>query len=464
MAEGPAAVPWADVTLAEHLAGYAESRLSQPLDPEIVHALERLVIDWFGATIAGGASESAARLASVLGEGVVGVCPTYPSGRALPPHLAALVNGTAAHAVEVDDIYREGIFHPGAPVIAAALAAAQGAGVDGGAFMRAVLVGYETSTRIAEAVNPSHYGHWHTTGTVGALGAALAAAGAMGLDREAAAHALAQAATMAAGLRRTVEGGAAKPLHAGRAAETGVLCARLAAAGGMGPLDILEAPGGFVDGMCDAVDWTPLSTLGVTHNVLAITLKSHDCCGHAFAAIDAALALREKHHLASAPIVAVAVETYGTAVDVAGQPAPLTPEQARFSIPFTVATALLRGAVTSDAFDVAALEAPEVKSLCRRVSIAVDPELDAGFPARRAARVTVRLESGQVFSHLQPTRHGDPDDPLSDEEVEAKFRRLVEPVIGSAAATALLAALWNLEDASDLRFDAAVARPEGITA
>ncbi|MEJ0071412.1 MAG: MmgE/PrpD family protein [Pseudomonadota bacterium] len=150
----------------------------------------------------------------------------YPSGQRAPAPVAALINGTASHTVEFDDIFRDAIYHPGCPVIAAALALGQARQVDGDRFLRAVLVGYEVSTRIGAVMVPAHYKYWHSTGTVGCFGAAAAAAAILGLDQIQFANAMGTAGTFAAGLQQAFRSDSmTKPLHAGRAAETGVLAA-----------------------------------------------------------------------------------------------------------------------------------------------------------------------------------------------------------------------------------------------
>ncbi len=153
-------------------------------------------------------------------------------GRRATARAAALINGTAAHAAEVDDSFRDAMYHPGAATIAAALAAGHDARASGLEFLRGVVLAYEVSTRIGVVMGRPHYKFWHSTGTVGTFGAAAAAGGLLGLDEAAFAHALATAATFAAGLQQAFRmDSMSKPLHAGRAAEAGLLAAQLAATG-----------------------------------------------------------------------------------------------------------------------------------------------------------------------------------------------------------------------------------------
>jgi 2-methylcitrate dehydratase PrpD len=243
-----------------------------------------------------------------------------------------------------------------------------------------------------------------------------------------------------------------KPLHSGRAAEAGITAALAAREGVTGSLDVMEGDAGYgrAMGFGDAAEGGPdwerwLATLGTDFHVARMTFKNHACCGHAFAAIDGALALQRTMKIAAADISRVRIGTYGAALDVAGIEHPRTPAEARFSLKYVVATALGHGSVRLAAFAPARLEDPATRALMQRIDVAVDPALDAMFPGQRAARVAIDTSSGQRGEHLQPTRIGDPDAPLSDAQLEEKYLELAVPVLGEAAARTLLARLWRLD-------------------
>jgi 2-methylcitrate dehydratase PrpD len=176
-----------------------------------------------------------------------------------------------------------------------------------------------------------------------------------------------------------------------------------------------------------------------------VTVKNHACCGHAFAAIDGALALKARMGVTAADIRHVAVGTYKAALDVAGCEDPRTEAEGRFSLKYVIATALMHGSVRIAAFAPDRLGEAATRALMNEVEVVVDPALDAGFPAQRAARVTIETRDGRRETFLQPTRVGDPDDPLSDEQLDAKFRELATPALGAARAEALLERLWRLD-------------------
>jgi 2-methylcitrate dehydratase PrpD len=206
--------------------------------------------------------------------------------------------------VEFDDIFRDAGYHPGSPTIAAALAAAQANKADAASLLKAIVIGYEVSTRIGLAVMPSHYKYWHTTGTVGTFGAAAAVAAVLGLDATRAAHGLASSVTMAAGLQQTFRSESmTKPMHAAHAAEAGALAAMAAGRGMTCALDMFEGEAGFGAAMSSGADWSrAASGLGADYNITQMTFKNHGCCGHAFPAIDGALFLQQTERFAPADV------------------------------------------------------------------------------------------------------------------------------------------------------------------
>jgi 2-methylcitrate dehydratase PrpD len=443
--------------VAERFAAWAEAWRAQPVPSEALHHAKRAVIDWHAGLLPGALAEPARLLERALAEELDRGGATLALGRRATVRAAALINGAAAHTVEVDDIFRDGIYHPGAPTIAAALALAQSLDAPGERFLRAVVAGYEISTRIALAMGRPHYRFWHNTGTIGVFGACAAAAELLALDRRRFAHALATVTTFSAGLQQATRGDSmSKPLHAGRAAEAGLTAALAAREGVAGSLDALEGEAGFgrALGYADqetGPDWEQaLATLGRDWHIARMTFKNHACCGHAFAAIDGALALQRKMKLAAGDIERVRVGTYKAALDVAGIEDPRNAAEARFSLKYLVATALVHGSVRLAAFEPARLGDPATRALMQRVEVSLDPALDASFPKQRAARVALTARGGASAEHLQPTRIGDPDAPLSDAQLEAKFLELAAPVLGEAAARRLLARLWRLERESAL--------------
>ncbi|MGH3660569.1 MAG: MmgE/PrpD family protein [Micromonosporaceae bacterium] len=438
-------------------AEFAVARRQEPLGDELSHAASRAVLDWFSATIPG-AEMAPAR---ILREALIdqpGAARLVSDGAAAPVRTAALINATASHTAELDDIFRDGIYHPGSPTVAAVLAASEHLSaktdrvISGADLQRALAVGYEIGDRIAGVIQPAHYRYWHTTGTVGTIGAAAAIAELLRLDVDAFTHAMATATTMAAGLQQAFRSDSmSKPLHAGHAAEAGLLAGLAASKGYTGAQSVLDGESGFGAGMSDAPDWdAAVAALGQPWGITGATVKNHSCCGHTFAAVDAALALRSQGVKAS-DVEKITVATYGTAVKVAGNPDPKSAFEAKFSTAYCVAAALELGSVRLRAFEPEQLENPAIRALIGRTELAVDLDYDATFPKQRAARVEIVTRDGAEHSYFRPTRKGDPDDPLTDAELQEKFDDLAVPVIGQESAAALSDAIWKLAELDDVR-------------
>jgi 2-methylcitrate dehydratase PrpD len=427
-------------------ARFAMGLAQAPLPVEVTHHAQRAVIDWYASIYPGLATPAVQVLTRTMVDELDRGTARLVQGRQATVRAAALIQGTAAHAAEVDDSFRDAMYHPGAATIAAALAVAQSVSASGSEFLRAVVLGYEVSTRIGVVMGRSHYKYWHNTGTMGSFGAAAAAASLLKLDEMAFANALAIAATFTAGLQQAFRREAmAKPLHAGRAAEAGVLAAQLAAGGMRSSLDVLEGESGLGQAMSQGPDWSTVGdTLGTDYHITRLSFKNHIGCGHTFAAIDGALALQHQHGFSHADIERVDLGVYQPTLDIAPHVDPQNADQARFSLHYMVATALVHGSVRLSAFEPGRLNDPHTRALMLRIDKALDPDVDAAFPGRRGAQVRIQLRNGRQLCHLQTDRKGDPELPLSDGDLESKLIELSEPVIGENEARALLSRIWNL--------------------
>ena len=446
--------------IVDQLADYARREAARPLPAEVTHHAKRALIDWFAALFPGIALAPGPQLmrthAAELGSGKSSL-----PGQRTTAHAAtaAWINGSISHAAEFDDIFRDAVYHPGCPTIGAALAVAEERDASGADLLKAITIGYEISTRIGVAVQPSHYRYFHTTGTIGCFGGAAATAALMdGTNPEVMRHALATAASFASGLQQAFRSDAmTKCLHAGHAAWIGVNAGKGAAHGITGALDILEGDAGFGKAMSQDARWERATDgLGERYNIQVITQKNHGCCGHTFAAIDAMLDIRAAGQVDPAQIASIRVDTYQTALDVTGNFEPRTAFEAKFSLAYVVAHALLYGAVRLNAFEPERLADPAIRALMAKTKLIADPQLSAGFPALRAARIVITLNDGRVVEQYAPCRKGDPEAPLSDADINDKFIELAAPVIGAQAAAKLLAQLWQMErlQVADLRLTA----------
>ncbi len=441
--------------LIEQLADYAIREQSSTLPPEVMHHAKRAVIDWYASLLPGSIVTPATLMEEAFAEDLDRGRARLATGRRATLRAAALINGAASHSVEFDDIYRDAGYHPGSPVISAALAAAQASGASGEKFLRGVIVGYEISTRLGEAIMPSHYKYWHTTGTVGSFGAAAAAATIFGANKAQFMHALATVGSFASGLQQAFRSQAmTKPLHGGHAADADCWAAMCAMKGVTGALDMIDGEVGFGNAMSVNPDWSKATRgLGTDYHIVHVTFKNHGCCGHTFPSIDGVLHLQREHKFTHKDVKRIKLATYKAGLDIINNANPEGEYQAKFSIQYTVAHALVHGSVRLNAFLPDHLNDADVRATIKKIEPVADPEISKGYPLKREAQVEVELNDGRKFSHFQPYRKGDPELPLTDEELNDKFTELAEPVLGKAAAAALLAQLWKTDKLPNVEYD-----------
>lgn len=403
-------------TLAEELAALCAGPVS---DTDRARAALH-VLDWAGCAVGGSNSAQAHKLRTALrGEGR-GCC-TAISAQPSSALTAAMINGALGNVLEMDDVDKRAILHPGPVVIPAALAACESAGRDASAFLDAVVRGYEAVIRVGRAVGPGHYAYWHNTGTCGPFGAAMAAASAMSLSLEQTAHALALAGTQASGFWQTRHEpqSMAKQLHTARAAHAGLLSARLAAEGFDGPLSILEGPQGFFAATCPGADPADvLADYGAGWRIDEVSFKPWPACRHAHAAIDAALAIRDQ--VDADDVSAIRIETYPDALKFCDKPKPQTVLEAKFSLQHSVAVTLLRGAPGLNYFEPEAFSDLQVRALAARIDVAPGQPFSSAYPARYGARLTVATRDGAELVSDMPDALGDPENPVSAERLKEK--------------------------------------------
>ena len=443
--------------LAEFLAGVTIDRIPSPAREDTI----RSVLDWLGSAVAGSfelPARLAQRVASTWGSG--GGATMFSVGPA-SAGAAAFANGVAAHILELDDVHKGSTLHAGAPVISAALAAAERAHCDGRSFIAAVAVGYECALRIGEAVNPSHYRYWHPTGTCATFGAAAATASIMQLSARQFLDALGSAGTQAAGLWEfNADGTMSKHLHPGKAAFNGLLAADLAAVGFTGASRILEGERGFLRAMSSSYDVAKVTEgLGANWKISENCYKLHSCCGHTHSAIDVAIDLMTARGWSRDDVLGrvagIHIETYGPGFDIVQQMNPCTPYQAKFSLAYCVAAALLERRVglaefSADRFGPSGVRDSAIAALLDRTRVTVDPEFTAKYPAAWPGRVTLTLRDGSTLGAHQDYPRGNPENAVTTAALEEKFLSLVSPRIGHTMAAAAVDAVRRIEQCGDM--------------
>jgi len=423
------------MTLAEYYARFVSQLKWVQLPTEVQQIALELFSDWFANAVAGFDSHLAQALAS-LAPAYDGPGRAFRIGDLVPtePLWAALVNAGAAHSLEFDDSYRAGLYHPGAPILSASFSAACKSEAPGSALLAGMVAGYEVSLRLAAAVNPSHYKVWHTTGTVGTFGAAAAAACALGLDLRETAASFGIAGTQAAGLWEILPNAPqVKNLHPAKAAFAGLLAALLSQRGIAGPLTIFEGTRGFFAATVpEPVNVTKCTKgLGQDWMTLETTFKAYPVCGHAMTSIEASLKLHGQIDLEM--VEEVEVRAHPVSFQVASHPSPEDEYQAKFSIPYCVAAALLKGRVGQDEFSAHVRKCRSMQSLLSKIRLIPDEEL-AKVPGLRPARVRVRLIGGKTLEARAEVRKGDPEHPMTANEKQHKFLKLTGSVWGSRVA------------------------------
>ncbi len=428
------------MTIIAEFGSFIEACQSKTFAPVTMHHARRALLDWQASLLAGSDTDAAKRLFVAYEDELgIGHCSIAGSPQKALMRAAAFINGTVSHIAEFDDIYRDGAYHPAAPTISAVFALAEQRQDSLEKLLEAIIVGYEVSTRISRVIQPSHYRFFHTTGTVGVFGAAAACAYLLKLNKNQASDALASAATFASGLQQAFRSDSmTKPMHAGHAAQVGLNAALTAQAGMTGTLDILEGDAGFGAALSQNPRWEEIfQGMGSDWNIEHMTFKNHGCCGHNFPSIDGVAFLMQTYPISFENIKKIRVGGYKATKNVCCYVHPQTPFEAKFSLTYTVAARIILGRVREKAFLASALQDNRLQELENKIELSIDPDCEAKFPVHRSAKVEIELSDGTVYAHHQQTRHGDPDDPLTDQELLDKFIELSEPRIGHECALQL---------------------------
>ncbi len=430
----------AEASLTEGLAAL----LARPITADDRRRAALHLLDWIGCAAAGAASEAGAIFRAQADRQPWGPA-RIVLGAQGTARDAAFANGAFGNVLEMDDVHREAILHPGPAIIPAALALAAERGAGGAALLDAVIRGYEAMIRIGRAMGATHYAQFHPTATMGAFGAAAACASLLDLDAWQLVAALGNAGSMTGGLWQCRhEPVMTKQFHTARAAAAGLEAAQLAAAGLTGPRFILEGPQGVFAGLSrDARPARVLEGPEAPWLIHAVSFKPWPACRHAHAAVDAALALRDR--LAGRAIAAVHVAAYADAVTFCDKAQPRSVIEAKFSFQHAVAVALLRGRPTLADFDPPAIADPTLAAFRARVTVAEDSALTRAYPLHFGAAVAVTLEDGATLHEAVPDALGDPENPLDEHAIRAKAVTLMESA-GVARPDAVVAAALALAD------------------
>jgi 2-methylcitrate dehydratase PrpD len=435
------------MTATESLAALAGSGYDD-LPEEVVARAKASVRDALGVAIYGSHHE----VGELIGEYVDRAAPggeatVLGRGTASPPG-AALANGTFAHAIDYDDTFESMVLHPSAPVLPAALAAAESTGASGRELLTGYVLGVEAAFRVGHSVYPSHYEHgWHHTGTVGCFGAATAAASVLDLPERETRHAFGIVASGSSSLKKNF-GSMTKPLHPGHAAQVGLRAAMLADAGFTGDREVLDGEMGYgvVMSPDGSYDPTVVEEGRETWGVLDTGFKPYPSGVISHAAMEATRRLVVEHDLAPADVERVGVTLDEAASEMLIHARPEDELQAKFSIEFCLAAVLRERDVGVREFTDEYVTAPETRAAMETVEPAFETNLFGDEFAGYGARVRVETVDGAAYEAEERRAPGSPTNPLPDARWEAKFDDCVAPVLDASARDAILDAVDRLEE------------------
>ena len=434
----------------DRLAAFVEDVAAERLSDAAMRAARLVLLDTIGAMVAGSAQPENRRLAQAMRDRRSRATATLVghAGKA-DPLLATFVNATAGVALEVDEGSRLGGGHPAIHVIPGALAVAEDAGADGARLLEAVVAGYEVCSRLGGATTPKANVHSH--GTWGTIGTAVAAARLAGLDAAGVRSVINLAASMSPANTWTtaLEGVTIRNAYPGRSGLEGILAVDLHRAGFTG---LADAPSD-VYGTILADRFEParaLDGLGAPLRIEQNYFKLYACCRYNHFALDSLLAIARAERLAADQVKRVVVTTIPFGPRMA-EPAPTSMLEAKFSIPYAVAAALVLGRADVSAFVEPALSDPRIRSLAARVEVRVDPKMSPRSVDYPTARVEVALKDGRILTGSTTVVRGDFADPVPREEVVEKFVALVSDVLGADRARAVVEIVDRAETLKDVR-------------
>jgi 2-methylcitrate dehydratase PrpD len=448
--------------LTQEMASFVINTSYQDLPGEAIRIAKRCLIDGTGITLSGSTDESSNILRKYL-EDLGGKPESAVLGAKLrvPAPFAALANGTSSHAQDFDDTQLSHspdrisglLTHPTTPVLAASFALGETKRISGKEFLTAFSLGFEVECKIAEAINPIHYKKgYHTTGTIGAFGAAVASGKILGLSESQMRYALGIVASMSAGIRANF-GTMTKPLHAGRAAENGVVAARLAQLGFNSDPNALENPWGFFKILGDGFDIDKIAgKFGSPYTIIdpGVSIKPYPSGVLSHPSMNAMLDLVKENNLQKEDVAEICLYAGSNILNPLRYALPQTALEGKFSLPFCLTSILLRQRAGLREFSDEFVKSPEVQEMMKRVKTLLDPEIEAKGFAKILSRVEVKLKNGKILKKESGPYKGGPENPLSDAELDEKFLTCASLALPEEKIVKALDLLKKIEQLKDI--------------
>lgn len=363
---------------------------------------------------------------------------------------AAFANGVCAHGYELDDNHEGGAGHPGAVIIPAALAIAEKCNASGRSFLQSVILGYELMGRVGRALGREGTKQHHPTGQTGVFGAAGAAGKLLGLSEAEMTNALGVAGALASGVMEFTEdpnGSMIKRLYGGWPAQSGVVAAILASKGFTGPATMIEGRYGLLRSITNNLNLPALSEkIGIDYEIMHVAIKPYACCRVLHPVVEAIAELKSRINLKPEDVSAIVI---GATEKMIAKHMTYRPESlmsAQYSLPFTAAIALHRDLNDPRAFDEAALQDQDIAATCQKVTTEFDAAIDAGYPVRFSARVTIELRGGRRETATVWNPRGSSETPYTNAETEHRFRQLTKSILTVDKQDSVILTVWRLDE------------------
>lgn len=440
------------------LAGHAAGLRYEQLPAEAVEKACQLVLDFVGIALRASADVESAKpiRATALAFAGAGDASAVGCEQTLHPAHAALLNGALGHGLDFDDTHRAGTMHAGVAVIPAVLALAEHHRLDGRRVVAALAAGYDVACRLSVAIVPRAHRQrgFHPTGTIGVFGATAAGANLLGLTTEELVNAFGVNVSQAAGSMQFMENGSfSKHLHPGLAGHNAIMALELARHGFLGSASPIEGRHGLLHAYSDGADPSAvLDGLGEHSGLLETAIKPYPTCRYAHTAVDIVCDLFAEHRIDPDEVSAVRIGLCDAAIDIIGEPLEEKRHvknvvDAQSSMPFIAAVAMRHGGLTWG--DLARFDDPALQPLIDRVDVRPDAEANARYPGEQLTSVEIETPRG-TFGDRRTSARGEPEEPLSPAEVEAKFDDLAATVLSADDRGELAAMIRDLPALPDL--------------
>lgn len=418
------------------------------LTDETLHQVKRCLLDYMGVSFAG-RRQLGGRLQALEDFGSADCCSILATNKKKDLVTAAMMNGIAAHVIELDDGHRVGAPHLEAVIISAMIGIAQKEKISFEQFVKGILIGYEATIRLSTAMQPSlKLKGFHATGVCGTIGVACAVGYAISLNDKQMKGAISAAASSAAGILQVLDDNSElKPYNVANAIQSGITAAYMGKCGFRGPDDVLGGKRGYLQAYSDQINMEYLLGKTSRHAVFQIYVKPYASCRHSHPAVECALKLRSRCGFNCEAIMDIEIQTYKLGIFAHDSTDISSVSAAKMSTPYSTAAAFVLGTCGLEAFSDEAINRQDIKDLTQKIRVVENEQLTKACPGKRGAIVTIHLKDGQSFTETVENPLGEPENNITDEQLEEKYNSLMTfSGVSEQKIEQIKALIWNLED------------------